>query len=1167
MRLLTFQNDGQLVLTRDLLEELPPYAILSHTWGQDKDEVTFQEVSQSQGSTKTGYRKIEFCGKQAAADGYTHFWVDSCCIDKSNNAELSEALNSMFRWYQNAARCYVYLADVSIISRDEGGLNLARSSWISAFKKSRWFTRGWTLQELVAPSNVQFFSAEWQQLGDKESLVQDLYEITGISVGALQGTPLSEISADVLMSWSAGRQTKRGEDMAYCLLGMFNVYLPPIYGEGKEHALLRLKEEIAKRRSGTGISYTGAVSGSNQTVTSPRPSVVIPFGRDTDFVERGAIFDEIYRRCAEPGSRIALVGLGGIGKSQLAIEYAYRVRDRSPDTWVFWIHASNAARFESSFRDITNYLQIPGRYDKDANIFQLVHDWLRDEHRKWLLILDNLDDVSYLLGVQNNQLGSLVGENRMKQQQPLAAYLPQCPNGSILVTTRSKDAVRNLVEDCDMLIIEPMSKDEALTLLQKKLAIQRDDKLGDLVEELEYMPLAIVQAAAYITKRQPRCSVQQYLDQYRASDRKKESLLSQEGGQPRRDREAKNSIITTWQISFEHVRQSRPSAADLLSLMSFFDRQGIPEILLRIRTENKITQSKAPEHLVGGRSEVDVDESDDGNSDGSDDETNSSTSSASDDDGFEEDIVTLREYCFISVNDDGGTFEMHRLVQIATRKWLTEHNQSQQWEAKFLQNLDTELPDGEYENWPTCQLFFPHVMLTATRKPKSPDLLRDWASILYKGAWYTCNMHNGVQTEMLSSQATRAWKKIFGQEDIRTLWSMEILGRGLDLQGRWDEAEKMFLQVIEARKKTLGEEHPDTLNSMANLASTYGNQGRWEMAETLEVQVVEIRMKNLGVDHPTTLATMNNLATTYMSQGRWVAAEQVFKQLLETRKRTLGEGHPSTLNSMNNLALIYEHQGQWQAAETLNVQVMETYTQQLGEAHPTTLTSMTNLALIYGNQGRWQAAETLNARVVEIRKEQLGEEHPSTLNSMNNLAQVYVNQGRWDAAEAINVQVVETCRKKLGEDHPTTLSSMNNLVFIYQVQGRWKAAETLILQVVEACKKKLGEDHPHTLTSMANLASAYSNQGLLEAAEALNVQVMEIRKTKLGEDHPDTLASMNNLAFTLKESGKVTEAIRLMQQCVELMRTKIGPQHPHTSSSSKALAEWEAESLTLHANG
>ncbi|KAI9775928.1 MAG: hypothetical protein M1839_000717 [Geoglossum umbratile] len=242
MRLLRLENDGEFSLVEFIGKNIPCYAILSHTWGSDDEELTFNDLVNGTGKSKAGYRKIRFCGKQAANDGLQFFWVDTCCIDKSSSAELSEAINSMFHWYQDAARCYVYLSDVSV-STSDGDDEFSRR-WKPAFKKSRWFTRGWTLQELIAPTSVEFFSKEKQRLGDKQSLEQTLHEITGIAIEALRGSPLSHFSVDERMSWAANRQTKREEDKAYSLLGIFEIHMPLIYGEGREKALIRLQKEI-----------------------------------------------------------------------------------------------------------------------------------------------------------------------------------------------------------------------------------------------------------------------------------------------------------------------------------------------------------------------------------------------------------------------------------------------------------------------------------------------------------------------------------------------------------------------------------------------------------------------------------------------------------------------------------------------------------------------------------------------------------------------------------------------------------------------------------------------------------------------------------------------------------------------------------------------------------
>jgi hypothetical protein len=248
MRFLEY-NEGELSLTKDFVGgEILEYAILSHTWGRDIEEVTYRDVIDGTGKNKVGYEKIRFCGEQARRDGLHYFWVDTCCIDKSSSTELAEAINSMFRWYRNAAKCYVYLADVS-----SPGIDISDKSdeFLSiTFRTSRWFTRGWTLQELIAPTSVEFFSENRKLLGDKKSLERHICEITRIPSKALRGSPLAEFSVTERMSWAETRQTTREEDMAYSLLGIFDVHMPLIYGEGRANAVERLQEAIDRKKKG-----------------------------------------------------------------------------------------------------------------------------------------------------------------------------------------------------------------------------------------------------------------------------------------------------------------------------------------------------------------------------------------------------------------------------------------------------------------------------------------------------------------------------------------------------------------------------------------------------------------------------------------------------------------------------------------------------------------------------------------------------------------------------------------------------------------------------------------------------------------------------------------------------------------------------------------------------
>jgi hypothetical protein len=257
MRLLYFDDNGQLCQTENLSRDIPQYAILSHTWGLEEDEVSFQDIYGPTVSLKPGYRKIEFCRHQAAKDNLTHFWVDTCCIKKTDNREYEEAINSMFRWYQNASRCYVYLQGF-LHSREPSQSGLIPSSsgqlpsqWESEFRNHRWFKRGWTLQELVAPEHVDFFTDHGYRLGDKRSLERLIAETTGIPSAVLQGRLLSECTIEERFAWAERRETTYEEDKAYSLLGIFDVSMPTVYGEGLTKAKRRLQDEIDKSLKGT----------------------------------------------------------------------------------------------------------------------------------------------------------------------------------------------------------------------------------------------------------------------------------------------------------------------------------------------------------------------------------------------------------------------------------------------------------------------------------------------------------------------------------------------------------------------------------------------------------------------------------------------------------------------------------------------------------------------------------------------------------------------------------------------------------------------------------------------------------------------------------------------------------------------------------------------------
>jgi hypothetical protein len=259
MRLLKRSTSGDFNLVSFDDDHLPAYAILSHTWA-DGQEVTFGEVVAGTGKDETGYNKIHFCMDRATEDGLEYCWVDTCCIDKSIPQELQTTVNSMFRYYERASKCYVYLSDVQMPD-EVTDVQAFRITWEDAFRRSRWFSRGWTLQELLAPPTVEFFSKNRKWLGTKISLEKEIHEITQIPVVALRGQSLTDFSVKERMSWAARRTTTFKEDEVYCLLGIFKVFLPLIYGEGKAYAALRLREEIARRQEGRSIESLQNLTG------------------------------------------------------------------------------------------------------------------------------------------------------------------------------------------------------------------------------------------------------------------------------------------------------------------------------------------------------------------------------------------------------------------------------------------------------------------------------------------------------------------------------------------------------------------------------------------------------------------------------------------------------------------------------------------------------------------------------------------------------------------------------------------------------------------------------------------------------------------------------------------------------------------------------------------
>jgi CHAT domain-containing protein len=345
------------------------------------------------------------------------------------------------------------------------------------------------------------------------------------------------------------------------------------------------------------------------------------------------------------------------------------------------------------------------------------------------------------------------------------------------------------------------------------------------------------------------------------------------------------------------------------------------------------------------------------------------------------------------------------------------------------------------------------------------------------------------------------------------------------------------LEALQTSREVLGPRHPRTLTSLNNVAEFYHDQGRYGEAEPLYLEALQTRREELGPRHPDTLQSLNNLAELYQDQGRASEAEPLLKELLQASREVLGPRHPHTLTSLNNLARLYQYEGRYGEAEPLYLEALQTSREVLGPRNSDTLTSLNNLAELYQDQGRYGEAEQLLKESLQARR---------TLTSLNNLAGLYQDQGRYVEAEPLYLEALQARRAALGPRHPQTLTSLNNLAELYRDQGRYGEAEPLLKEVLQARREALGPRHQQTLTSLNNLAGLYQNQARYGEAEPLYLEVLRGSREALGPRHPDTLMSLHNRAGLYRDQGRYGEAEPLLKEALQASREALGPHHPNT---------------------
>ena len=797
----------------------------------------------------------------------------------------------------------------------------------------------------------------------------------------------------------------------------------------------------------------------------------VPYRRNPFFTGREDVLKQLHDRLTTTQAAAltqtqAISGLGGVGKTQIAIEYAFRYREEYHA--VYWVRASSRDALISDFVSLADQLLLPEANKQDQNIVvTAVKRWL-DEQTGWLLILDNADDLGLV-----------------------ADFLPPGDKGHILLTTRAQ-ATGSIAPS---IMIEKMEQDEGARLLlyrSKLLALaapleqireQERARAEAIVEEMDGLPLALDQAGAYI--EETGCDLADYLELYRTHRKE----LLQRRSALRADHP--ESVASTWALSFVKVQHASPAAADLLRLCAFLDPDAIPEEIII-----KGAAVLGPQLGSIANSSFQLNEA----------------------------IQELRRFSLVKRDSEAKLLYIHRLVQIVLKDELHEQTR-QQWAERAVRAVNATFPEVTFSNWKQCDRCMPHVWACAELIDQYRMSFPEAAHLLNQAGIYLRERGLYEQAEALLQRALATREEALGPGHPETATILNDLGRLYYLQGKYEQAESLLQRALMTYEQVLGPEHSDIVINLNNLAWLYMEQGRYAEAEPLNQRSLEIRKRVLGVLHPETAKSYNDLGWLYYLQGKYEQAEPLLQRALSIRQQTLGPTHPDVGESLNNLAILYYIQGKYEQAEALFQRALSIREQALGPEHPDVGQSLNNLARAMVNQGKYEQAEALFQRALRIREQALGPEHSFTAITLDNLGLLYQARGQYEKAEPFHQRALAIFEQVLGPEHPNTAIALHYLAQCYHFQNQYERAESLYLRALAIFERVLGSEHSRVAQSLHNLAQLAVVQGKYEQAEMLFQRALRIHEQALGSEHPDTSKVREeyaNLLQTLVEKARIT---------------------------------------------
>ncbi len=772
------------------------------------------------------------------------------------------------------------------------------------------------------------------------------------------------------------------------------------------------------------------------------------------FSGRTAELDALDAALAGEGSIAVVHGLGGVGKSSTAREYAWRNRERYAVVW--WLNAQTEDGL------IDGLLRLGALFvrgldqlaDRRAAAQQVVRSMLSGFAKPVLLIFDNLED-----------------------ERLVRTWMPR--TGALALVT-SRNAAWS--SDIGTVSLDVWPRETAIDYLRSESgrADLRDADSEAIADALGGLPLALSHAAAAL-RGMRMLTPARYL----------EHVADHMANAPRHA-EYPRSVFATFQTAVAGAEQQAPGAAALFCFAAQFAPDAIPDELFRQSLDECPTALRPV--LPDGLPALDL---------------HAAMSEASADEA----LGVLDRLALLSFEATSRSYSMHRLVHLVGRDLVGEVRPA--WSQRAVEVAEAIFPKLEFgiiafAAWPECERLVPHARAGLGGLSDDVQFIPA-ARLADRVAAYLRERGDYSAPEGLWAYALAVFENARGPEDRDIATVLNNLGQLRWRQARYEEAESLHARALAIREKALGSGHSDVAHTLNGLASVYWEQGRYEEAGQLHARALVIREQALGPDHPDVANSLSNLAAVHGQRGRYQEAERLHTRALVIREKALGPEHPGVAYSLNNLATIYRDQARYEESERLHKRALAIREAALGLDHPDVAHSLSNLAVVYGDQGRYDEAEPLHARALAIREKALGPDHPYVALHLYNLASVHRDLGRYREAEPMLVRALVIWEKTLGPDHGNVARGLHGLAALFEKQGRYREAEPLYMRALAICEKALGPDHLRIAAVLSDLASLYEAQGRFAETTPVYARALAIREKALGSDHPSTQAIREKL--------------------------------------------------------